>query len=608
MGKIKILEESVAARIAAGEVIERPAGVLKELLENAVDAGADTINIDIDGAGKKLIRVNDNGSGMSKEDLTLSVVRHSTSKIKNFEDLDSLDTFGFRGEALYSVAAVSKLSISSAEEGGSGNKIIVEGGKLISVSPSPNIKGTTVEVKDLFYNTPARLKFLKSDNYERSLLLKVVEESALANLHVSYNVRTDGRLVYSFLASNGDFKKTVIQRAGQILGAEIAVSLISVEDERFGFKAFLTPLSKLTAVRDLQFFFINKRPLTSKTLQQAVYKAYHGRPKDRHPAFIVFMNMPAADFDVNIHPQKRDVKFAQENAVFGFLMNVTQRALTGAAQPVDINITPASPPAATMEFSFAKPRAEEPSYKPFGQNIVEENVFAPISKQAVVVKDFEDPVSYNPEPAEPKKEMGAHVQTDNPSWWQGPYRFLGSLHKSYLIYETELGLMLVDQHAARERVLYEEYLKKMEENELGIQPLMFPVTVDLPASNVENLMLWKDWLKTAGFEIEQFSPRTVLVNAVPNIFRFKEDSLKEFIVSLAGIVGDPLKSSDELKKKTVAMLACKKSIKAKEDVSMAEADALLLDLKRCQDGMHCPHGRPVMVSLSAAELTKKFGR
>jgi len=596
MSNIRVLDESVAAKIAAGEVIERPAGVLKELLENAVDAGATHINIDIDGAGKTLIRVNDNGAGMDKEDLELSVARHSTSKIKNFEDLDSLNTFGFRGEALYSVAAVSKLAISSCVKGGGGNKITVEGGKLISVSPAPGIAGTTVEMRDIFYNTPARLKFLKSDAYERALLLKTVEESALANLNVSYTVRTDGKQVYNLIEPD------VLKRAEQILGKEVAGTMFEIKDMAYGFHAFLTPLNKLTSVRDLQFCFINKRPLSSKTLQQAVYKAYQGRPREKHPAFIIYMTMPPSDFDVNIHPQKREVKFLRENAVFSFIMNTVGRKLSSSAVPEELLQTP---PPAVLTISGGKTESSYALKEP-------PEIFSggPL-KQDYGVKDFEEPASYDV-PSEITdrnfEKPKSSVPQDKPVWWQGPYRFLGAVHKTFLVFETESGLTLLDQHAARERVLYEKYMREIDKRDLGVQPLMFPVQADMPASNVENLMLWAPWLKTAGFEISQFSARTVLVSTVPNIFRFKEDNLREFIISLGAIAGDPLKSSDTLKKKTVAMLACKKSIKAKEDISAAEAEALMSDLAACEDGMHCPHGRPVMVSISALELAKKLGR
>ena len=273
MSKITVLDQATASKIAAGEVIERPAGVLKELLENAVDAGATAVNIDIEGAGKDLIRINDNGCGMDKEDLELSVVRHATSKIRTFDDLTHLHTFGFRGEALFSVAAVSRLTISSCTPQGEGHCIETQGGIITRRAPAPAIPGTTVEIRDLFFNTPARRKFLKSDSYERACLLKVVEESALANLRVSYRVRIGGREVYHLPAQTGPVEQAVRARAAEILGPAVAESLVFKEFKPLGLKLFLTPPDKLVTVRDFQFVFVNRRPIESKTVQQAVYKA-----------------------------------------------------------------------------------------------------------------------------------------------------------------------------------------------------------------------------------------------------------------------------------------------------------------------------------------------
>ncbi len=605
MSKIKILSESVASLIAAGEVIERPGGVLKELIENSIDAGAFVINIDIEEAGKKLIRVNDNGAGMDEEDLKLSLARHSTSKIKDFTDLDSLNTFGFRGEALYSVAAVSELSITSSTGKGKGAKITASAGSKVVLSPAPAIKGTTVEVKNLFFNTPARLKFLKSDSYERACLLKVIEEAALANLDVAFNVKTDGKQVYSI---SGDIKK----RLTEILGEAVAGSLVFIESQTYNFKAYITPPNKLVSARDMQFAFINKRPLTSKTLQQAVYKAYQGaRANNKHPVFAIYMEMPPADFDVNIHPQKKDVRFTDEHKVFGFIMNVISKKIFNDAQIVQSEIKPNTVTAQTIDFITAPletlaEKAEEESEN--AQAVLErvaDGFHTPAKPAAFMVRDFEEREPYMANLSEDKAPKKTKPGT--PSWWRGPYRYLAALHKTYLLYENEYGLTLMDQHAARERVLYEKYLEEFD-RKISYQPLMIPVQIDLPASSVENLLLWQDWLKTAGFEVEQFSPRTVLVTTVPNLLRIKEKEIKEFIVSLSQILGDPLKSTDALKKKTVAMLACKKSIKAKEDLSAAEAVDLIESLKKCKDGLHCPHGRPVLIEISINEIAQKLGR
>ncbi len=628
MSNIRVLDEKTAGKIAAGEVIERPAGVLKELLENAVDAGATSINVDIEGSGRTLIRINDNGCGMSAEDLALSVLRHATSKIRAFDDLASLNTFGFRGEALYSAAAVSRMTLTSCVAGGAGNRLELHAGKVVSQSPAPAIQGTTVEIRDLFYNVPARLKFLKSDSYERACLLKVIEESALANLRVGYRVTVNGRNVYDFPAETGDLEEAVVSRAKQILGEEVAQSLLCKEFDEMGLKLFLTPADKLVSVRDMQYVFVNRRPIDSKTVQQAIYKAYQNvRGKDRHPAFVIYMTLDPSDFDVNIHPQKRDIRFVNENKVFGFLMHAAGDTIFTNARPVEVSVPaptvdlpkPAQP-AAEMLFT-----AQASPMETFAQTVAKENrtaAFAP--KSNYLMRETEEPADYVARPAaeqkpvqplypaaqeeEPPAKQAELTGEDTPAWYQGPYRYLGQLQKSYLLFENPQGLVLIDQHAAQERVLFEHYLDAFEKREVKVQKLLFPIHVDLPPSNAETLLSWAQWLKAAGFEVEAFSARTVLVRTMPHMIRFKEDDMKEFIVSLSQVVGDPSKSTETLKRKMVAMLACKKAIKAHDQISAAEAEGLLENMKKCKDGMHCPHGRPCVAQLNMKQVDKLFGR
>ncbi len=623
MSNIHVLDEKTAGKIAAGEVIERPSGVLKELLENAVDAGASSIHVDIEGAGKELIRVNDNGCGMSAEDLSLSVLRHATSKIKNFDDLEQLNTFGFRGEALYSVAAVSRMTLTSCTGEGPGHRLTLEAGKIVSQSPAPAIKGTTVEIRDLFFNTPARLKFLKSDSYERACLLKVIEESALANLSVGYTVRINGREVYNLPAQPGDFKQAALARARAVLGDEVAESLLFKQADTMGLKLFITPVDRLVSVRDMQYVFVNRRPIDSKTVQQAIYKAYqNARGKDKHPAFLVYLTLPANEFDVNIHPQKRDIRFTDEHRVFGFLMNITGETVFGASRPVEVNTgarpvdagkniaLPANAQAAAAHL-FTAPAQEAAAQPAFAKKEKSSpfNSFTP--KQNYLLKDAEDSFVTVDQPAINKEPVHETVQSPegkDPTWYVGPYHYLGQLQKSYLLFENPLGLVLIDQHAAQERVLFEHYLDAFEKREMKTQKLLFPIHVDLPPSNVETLLSWKDWLKTAGFEVEPFSARTVQVKTTPYVLRFKEDAMKAFIVSLAQVLGDPSKSTETLKRSMVAMLACKKAIKAHDQISATEAEALLENMKKCKDGMHCPHGRPCVAQLKMKEVDKLFGR
>ncbi len=631
MSNIHVLDEKTAGQIAAGEVIERPAGVLKELLENAVDAGATAVHIDIEGAGRTLIRVNDNGRGMDEEDLKLSVLRHATSKIKQFEDLGSLHTFGFRGEALYSVAAVSQMRITSCPAGGPGHCLEVNGGKLADIRPAPAIAGTTVEIRDLFFNVPARLKFLKSDSYERACLLKVIEESALANLHVGYHVTVNGRDVYNLLAENGPFETAVINRARPILGPEVAESLVFKAFDDLGLKLFITPADKLVRVRDLQYTFVNRRPIDSKTVQQAVYKAYqNARGQNSHPAYLIYMTLAPSAFDVNIHPQKRDVRFADEHGVFYSLMTHAGETIFGNARPIEVcapdvsvDLPKPAQPAAKVLFT-AKPMADfaarlAPKASPADKTSAPRFTLKtpPLTRElfekpAETLEESEEPAEYIaqplPQPAEKPGTREQALPAAGPQWYHGPYHYIGQLQRSYLLFENPQGLVLIDQHAAQERVLFEHYLDLFEKQQVQVQKLLFPVHVDLAPSNVESLLSWKEWLQKAGFELEPFSARTVLVKTMPNVVRFKEDDMKAFIESLAGVVGDPAKSTDVLKRKMIAMLACKRAIKAHDSLTAQEAEALLENMKKCKDGMHCPHGRSVLAQLDIAQIGKLFGR
>ena len=620
MNKIHVLDEKTAGQIAAGEVIERPAGVLKELLENSVDAGATAVHINIEGGGRELIRINDDGCGMSPEDLAASVLRHATSKINRFEDLNTLHTFGFRGEALYSVAAVSRMSMTSCTDGGDGSRLEIEGGKVLAQSPAPAIRGTTVEIKDLFFNVPARLKFLKSASYERACLLKVVEESALANLQVGYTVVSSGREVYRMPAQPDNSAQSVLARAKEILGEEVAGSLINKDFEELGLRIFITPPDKLVASRYLQFMFINRRPIESKTIQQAVYRAYQNvRPKDRHPAFIIYMEKDPASFDVNIHPQKRDIRFADERGMFNLIMKTVTETVFAAATAVEMKPQVAEQPAAPLpvldeKISTPAPAQSTELFESKAPEIsaepslsLTENAFTP--RPTFMLRETDAPAPQSAPVAAPQP-IAKSVDTNKkePAWWHGPYHYLGQLEKTYLVFENPDGLVLIDQHAAQERVLYEKYLDAFEARKVTVQDLMFPIHVDLPPSNAETLMSWADWLKGAGFEISQFSPRTILVSTVPSMLRFKEDNMKAFIESLAQVVGDPAKSDDTLKRKMVALLACKKAIKAHDQISAAEAEGLLENMKKCRDGMHCPHGRPCVAVLGTKDIAKLFGR
>ena len=613
---IKTLDAKTASKIAAGEVIERPAGVLKELIENSLDAGAKTINIDISKAGKTLIRVNDDGCGIKREELSLAIKRHTTSKITNFDDLNKLNTFGFRGEALYSLAAVSKLKISSCtseEEGGA--MIEAAGGEISAQAAAPAVKGTTIEVKDLFFNTPARLKFLKSDNVERAHLLRTAEEAALANISTTFNVNTDGVSVYRLNAQE-ESEQGLRQRLTKILGEELAKDLLYCQDKSFGFKAFISPLNNLCASRDNQFFFINKRPVTSKVLQQALYKAYQPyRAKEKHPCTVVFLTLNPAEFDVNIHPQKKDIKFAFENDIFNFIYNKITQTLLKEQQVVQTSLedTFENKPQVLSE----KPCEEKQGITAESDDNPEKEIPLDLSeiinrhlaekKQNFFVNDFEERKNYFTKPHSNEKEQPELTQksSDLPKWWQGPYNYLGQIHQSFLVFENPQGLVLVDQHAAQERVLFEKYLDELKLGQVASQPLMFPISVQMPSSALEQILNYKDFLLKIGFEITRFSATCLMVNSVPNILQFKEEDLKDFIISLPQVFKE---QEEDLKYKLIAQRACKRAIKAGERLAKEQVETLMNNLKKCKDALHCPHGRPTILTFTTAEIAKRFER
>ena len=592
MPEIKVLPEEVVAKIAAGEVIERPASALKELIENSLDAGASKIEIEIEKAGKKLIRVRDDGKGMDKEDLLLSLGRHATSKINSFEDLDKLSTFGFRGEALYSVFAVSKLSIASAKKGAAcGCAVVGEGGRVTKEMPAPPVKGTTVEAAELFFNIPARAKFLKSDNTERGQLMKTVEEAALANLNTAFTLKIDGAEMFSLPVIAGGEMENLKNRAAVIFGKSVYGGLITAESRRPGLAVYglFSRPDALSATRFNQHFFVNKRPVVSTLLRQALYRGYEHMLSGKHPACALFIELDPSVFDANIHPQKRDVKFSNDTEIF--------KAVSGAIYSELLKKQ-------TGEVRFSGEAAQNKFSPPDLPVQAREAPQGCIGGQIPAVSGGGDSLF------EPPSISGgaAFAAETRPDWYAPPIAYLGQVAKSYLLFESAGGLLVVDQHAAQERLLFEKYLEEFSKGAIKVQPLIIPLSVELSRSQLETILKWKDWLTTAGFEIEQGGPATALLRATPSLFYFTPEAFNEFLGYLSEVLGDPLKSAEDLKRNTIAVMACKKSVKAHDFIKPVEALRLLEDLKSAKDSFHCPHGRPTLFYLSPSEIARRFGR
>ena len=581
MPEIKVLPEDVVSKIAAGEVIERPASVLKELLENSLDAGASRIEVEIKKAGRGLIRVHDDGRGMDREDLKLALGRHATSKLNNFDDLYSLATFGFRGEALYSVFAVSRLKLVSFKAGAeSGYGIEGEGGHITAELPAPPVKGTTIEAADLFFNTPARAKFMKSDASERAHLIKTVEEAALANLGAAFRLVIDGAEILSLPVLPGGMWENLKHRASVIFGKNVYAGMARIEGKAAGMAVygFVSRPDALGATRVNQHFFVNRRPVGSALLRQALYRGYGHMLVGKHPACALFLELDPASFDANIHPQKRDVKFSSENEIFKTISNTVYEELL-SKQTAAVQF---SAPAGDNKFSAP----DVPAYREAG---------AP------------------PSPAAETGSLFDAVQTQSaaavPADWRGKdLNYIGQLAKSYLLFECESGLLVVDQHAAQERVLFEKYLEEFSRGAIKVQPLLVPLETELSRSQMETVLKWRDWMRTAGFELDQRGPTTALLRAAPALFYFTQAAFSEFLGYLSEVLGEPQAAAEDMKRNVIATMACKKSIKAHDFVKPQEALRLMEDLKKAKDGHHCPHGRPTLFHLSAADIARRFQR
>ncbi|MEW6041703.1 MAG: DNA mismatch repair endonuclease MutL, partial [Elusimicrobiota bacterium] len=503
---------------------------------------------------------------------------------------------GFRGEALHSILSVSKLSISSYREGDSGNSICGQAGNIISESNPPPVKGTTVEVRDLFFNVPARAKFLRSDASERAHLIRTVESMALANLKVGFFLKVDDSQVFAAPpAPDADFWDVLNFRAKTVLGKNIAENLTKIEcrTEKISVLGLVSKSEGLIATRLNQFLFVNKRPVTSRVMQQALYKGYEYLRGNKHPACVLFIEMPVSDFDVNIHPQKKDVKFKNENEVFKIISVTISNEIRKSEKPVSL--------IAVKENTVTDKDATGKDAYATSDTVHEQSLpyHAAIEKQSVDTATGKDATG---------KDTCATIDIVQADWYCPPLIYVGQIAKTYLVFESGGGMLVIDQHAAQERILFEKYLNELSGGEIRVQPLILPVSIELSRSQIETIMKWKEWLYKAGFEIELFGTNTVLLHSTPSIFYFTPEALQEFLGYLSEVLGDPEKSTEELKRKTVATLACKRSVKARERLKESEALKLVEDLKWTHDSLHCPHGRPTVLYLSKDDLARKFQR
>jgi DNA mismatch repair protein MutL len=554
---IHILSDETINKIAAGEVVERPANVIKELVENSIDAGSSAIEVEIRDFGKKLIRVMDDGRGMTPEELELAFKRHATSKISDFDDLHSVSSLGFRGEALPSIAAVSKVAAQSQPPGEArGCELRITGGKMGGRREWAGKPGTNIEVSDLFYNTPARLKFMKAASTEKRRMIAIVEELALAWPNIGFKVIADGKTVLTAAPAIN-----TLERAMDILGNEFTTSLtpFTINHPKIKVTGYITHTEASRPARNHQYVFINKRPVQmNKSIYRAVYDAYsENLPKGRHPGLLVFVEIDPSEIDVNIHPTKREVKLSSEGEIYDLFYRSIKSALN---KPVSVKLEP---------------------YKPLHQEFRSVGVSEIPAREMEFLK---------------REDLGVRPGMN-------AFQAFGL----YLVAQKNDEILIVDQHAAAERIRYEKYLTELEQNRVQVQQMLIPFNVEFTSSRStlveENLGLFK----AAGWEIDEFGTNTYRITGVPSILGtdFEVRNVLDAMME-AATEGAKLEYKEKLDK--IIRAACHKSIKAGDSVSLPEIERLLSDLFLCRAPYTCPHGRPTVFKLTRKELEKYFGR
>ena len=577
---IHILPDDVASQIAAGEVVERPASVVKELLENALDAGAKSVTVEIASAGRSMIRVADDGAGIPADELALAVERHATSKLSCADDLFRIASLGFRGEALASIGSVSRFTITSrTADAPAGARLHIEGGHIGKVEKVGAPVGTVVSVEDLFYNVPARLKFLKQDITERRAMDTLLARYALAYPHVRIKLSENGT---PSLQTSGDGDRRAILAA--LYGVDVARQMLEVhfQEDGLNLEGFISPVALTRSNRKEITFFINGRWVQDTPLTSALLQAYHTLLMvGRFPLAAIFLNIPPEEVDVNVHPAKAEVRFRNQDRVFSFVQRAVRRAIL-AYTPV--------PQVATQNLwggGLTQSRGIDPTW---GLAHNEQASGKPPDLSG------EDP------------GVGGQLQATSGQALKVPLlRLIGQIGATYLVAEGPDGLYLIDQHAAHERVLFEKLMAQHEQKNIPSQALLTPIVVDLPAASAKLLNEQLPILEHFGFHVESFGSNAFQVRAVPILFASSDPS-----AALHALVEDfeedeaPLQSELESK---VAGRVCKRlAVKAGQVLSPDEQRALLNDLETCASPRTCPHGRPTMIHLSVDMLEHQFGR
>lgn len=599
---IKVLEKNVADKIAAGEVIERPISIVKELVENAVDAGADSIVVEIKNGGKSYIRVTDNGCGIPCEEAETAFLRHATSKIETAMDLNSIETLGFRGEALASVAAVTRTElITKTTDNKTGTRLVIHGGMVIANEQTGCPDGTTIVVTDLFYNTPARLKFMKTDSAESGLVIDFVSQMALAYKNIKFRLINNGRILFSTLG-DGNRLNTIL-RVYSDVDARNMVPLDFREGGLYAEGYISTPAFSKTT-RSSQIYFVNGRVVSSKVIERGVSDGYKERLfEGRYPVVYLFLQVDPHTIDVNIHPNKREVRFDEEALIINFISRAIKKSLSTKDAVVDAgNIFK------DMDRRISPSKVYERVFEPFREK-TEEYACEKTDEKQVDIKQLlstiKNPVfSHFPEPiGEPVLDI---YRPQLKPFDFSELQVTGVIFDTYITAVDGHNFYLIDQHAAHERIFYERLVGEYESAVKERQPLLMPLIINLSLAVSENRFDWLDALSKMGFTIEEFGPGTFRITEIPMFMEMSEaeDFINEFIEN----INNSTDLSNRIVIDKLIMMSCKAAVKANDKLNSEEVNTLIKDLSYCVNPFSCPHGRPTFIKLTRYEIEKMFKR
>ena len=598
--KIKALPKELAEKIAAGEVIERPLSVVKELVENAIDADSTNITVEIKKGGKEYIRITDNGKGIEKDQLGLAFERYATSKISTEEDLNNIYSLGFRGEALASIAAVSKLElISKPKDNKVGSKIEINGGEIDAISDSACEDGTTVIVKDLFYNLPARKKFLKPDNTESSLIADFMQKIALAYPELKFRFINNGTILFSTLGKGSLYEAILTLFSPQTARSLVEVNYSGQNMKLYGYTSG-SEASKTN--KKGQVFFVNGRYIKSKVLDSAIEEAYHDKLFDgRHPICYLFLEIEPSEIDVNVHPRKTEIKFYDESLVKDFVILGIRKALLAQEAAPDISHL-VDKKAKIVEKAVDKTK----NYPQFTQkDVVNSNVFLSIDKQDDFFKNLREEQQSIEIPTikvseEVKKDLGKEHRFEFKN-----LKPVAQIFSTYIIATDSKNLYIVDQHAAHERIMYEHLLNRFNYEENLSQVLIAPILISTTAAQTALEGEWGKLLKELGFSYELFGINQYIIKEIPAALKL--DEAEVFIHTiLDSEIENP--GSIQAKRDEIITASCKAAVKAGDKLSESEITALFEELDSCENPFSCPHGRPTFLRFSESEIERFFKR